>query len=643
MPEKTCTVLFTPSQTEIKVPGGTTILAAAQEAGVFINSLCAGDGVCGRCRVIVREGRVTPSAGDSFTPDEVGEGYVLACEAAIESDLVVDVPAEHSLEGADEAAPSEVPYLADLSKLIKYVRLRPLVRRTPLELPPPTLDNPICDLDRIAHALGADAPADAYEMDLEVMQRLGEVVRESNWNVTALTGRHSAGVREILDVEGGEGARRNMCVAVDIGTTTIACHLVDLADGRTLGQAGKYSSQIQYGADVIRRIMYSQQSEANRRTLQQTVLDDINELIDELIARHSVERSEIGMITAAGNTTMMHLLLGLPAENVRREPYVGVAYALPAFRASEVGLKIHPRGLLYCLPSVAGYVGSDIVAGIFATALTKSDKLRMLIDVGTNGEVVVGNKDFVICASASAGPAFEGSECTGGMRAAAGAVDHIRLLDANRVLSYSTIASAPAAGLCGTGYVDIVAEMLRVGVIDKTGQIQPDSSPPRVREGEGGEMEYVVLPAELTSTGKDIVITQGDVSNILRAKGAIYAAESVLLKALDMTFDNVTEIMVAGGFGNFLDVENAVRIGLLPDVGPERLRFVGNTSLAGAKLAALSENYYDEIVAVAQKTTYFELSTAPRFMDEFVSACFFPHTNVELFPSVMAVMPKPEV
>ena len=643
MPEKTCTVLFTPSQTEIEVPAGTTILAAAQDGGVFINSLCAGDGVCGRCRVIVRQGRVTPGASDSFTPDEVSQGYVLACEAGIESDVVVDVLEEHSLDGADDAAPSEVPYLADLSKLIKYVRLRPLVRRTPLQLPPPTLDNPICDLDRITHALGPAVPADSYEMDLQVMQRLPEVVRQSNWNVTALTGRRGGSVREILGVEGGDAERPNMCVAVDVGTTTITCHLVDLADGRTLGQAGKYSSQIQYGADVIRRIIYSQQSEANRRTLRQTVVDDINELIAELIARYSIDSRDIAMMTAAGNTTMMHLLLGLPVENVRREPYVGAAYALPPFRASEVGLRIHPRGLLYCLPSVAAYVGSDIVAGIFATALTKSDDVRMLIDVGTNGEVVVGNKDFVICASASAGPAFEGSECTGGMRAAPGAVDHIRLLDANRVLSYSTIASAPAAGLCGTGYVDIVAEMLRVGVIDKTGRIQPDSSPARVREGDGGEMEYVILPAELATTGKDIVITQGDVSNILRAKGAIYAAESVLLNALDMTFDNVKEIMVAGGFGNFLDVENAVRIGLLPDVGADGLRFVGNTSLAGAKLAALSEKYYDEMVALARKTTYFELSTDSRFMDEFVSACFFPHTNVELFPSVMAVMPKSEV
>jgi len=642
MPE-TCTVLFTPSRTEIQVPAGTSILAAAREAGVFINGLCAGDGVCGRCRVIVSEGRVTTRASDSFTPDEVARGYVLACEAGIESDVIIGVPQEHSLEGADDAAPSEVPYLADLSKLIKYVRLRPLVRRTPLEMPPPTLDNPICDLDRLELALGVEAPADLYEMDLQVMQRLPEVVRESNWNVSVLTGRRSEGVREILDVEPAEPGRRNMCVAVDVGTTTIACHLVDLADGSTLGQAAKYSSQIQYGADVIRRIMYSQQSEANRRTLRQTVVDDINGLIAELIARYEIGRRDITLITAAGNTTMVHLLLGLPAEHIRREPYVGAAYTVPPFRASEVGLRINPHGLLYCLPSVAGYVGGDVVAGIFATALTKSDDLRMLIDVGTNGEVVVGNKDFVICASASAGPAFEGAECTGGMRAAAGAIDHIRLLDANRVLSYSTIASAPAAGLCGTGYVDIIAEMVRVGVVDKTGRIQPESSPLRIREGEGGELEYVVLPAELTSTGKDIVITQGDVSNILRAKGAIYAAESVLLKALGMTFDNVTEIMVAGGFGNFLDVENAVRIGLLPDVGADRLRFVGNTSLAGAKLAALSENYYDEIVAVAQKTTYFELSTDPHFMDEFVSACFFPHTNVELFPSVMAAMPKTEV
>ncbi|KKL12517.1 hypothetical protein LCGC14_2534980, partial [marine sediment metagenome] len=284
----------------------------------------------------------------------------------------------------------------------------------------------------------------------------------------------------------------------------------------------------------------------------------------------------------------------------------------------------------------------DIVSGIFATGLASSPDTKLLIDIGTNGEVVIGNSDFLICASASAGPAFEGSECSGGMRAASGAIDHIKLLDADHVLSYSTIASAPPVGICGTGYVDLIAEMLRTRVIDKTGRIQPGASATRVRESAGGEMEYLVASGERTGTGKDVGITQSDVNNILRAKGAIYAAIAVLLDALDMTLDDITEIMIAGAFGNFLNVENAVFIGLLPDVPSDRLRFVGNASLAGAKLAALSDGCYERVFEVAAKTTYFELSTTPTFMDQFVSACFFPHTDLELFPSVMAELAREE-
>ncbi|MHC4986436.1 MAG: ASKHA domain-containing protein, partial [Planctomycetota bacterium] len=341
------------------------------------------------------------------------------------------------------------------------------------------------------------------------------------------------------------------------------------------------------------------------------------------------------LLSASGNTAMLHLLLGLPAENIRKNPHVGAAYHLPPFRAAEIGLQINPRGLLYCLPCVAGFVGADVVTGIYATGLADSDDLRMLIDIGTNGEIVIGNRDLLVCASASAGPAFEGAECRCGMRATRGAVDHIRLADADHVLSYSTIGSAPPKGLSGTGYVDLLAEMLRVGVIDKTGRINADAGA-CIRQGEYGELDYVVFQAGQAGNDKDVLVSQADVNNIMRAKGAIYAAATLLLKSLGMTFDDLTEILVAGAFGNFLNLENAVFIGLLPDIPTSRLRFVGNTSLAGAKLAALSQDAYAAIDDIADRTTYFELSTDPGFMDEFVSACFFPHTNIELFPSVLA-------
>jgi uncharacterized 2Fe-2S/4Fe-4S cluster protein (DUF4445 family) len=617
------------------VPPGTTILAAAAQAGVHVNSLCGGDGVCGRCRVIVREGKVTGGSTEPFTHEEIQTGYILACEGRIVSNVVVEVPPETQLAEVPEHVGGEVPELTDLSRMARRrLPLLPLVRKSFLHLRTPDLSNNLSDLQRLEQALASKVKTDGFQMGLKVTRRLPDVLRRANWQVTTMTGFRGP-LTEIIDVEAGNSSQRNMCIAADIGTTTVVCHLVDLRDGQTLGQAAKYNSQAAYGADVIRRIVHAAKSADKESALREAIVGDLNELIHELVSRYRLGAQDITFVCASGNTPMLHLLLSLPAENIRKEPYTGAAYRLPPFRAAEVGLHINPRGLLYCLPCVAGFVGADIVAGIYASGLADSDEVRMLLDIGTNGEVVVGNREFIVCASASAGPAFEGAECCCGMRATRGAIDHIRLADPQHVLSYSTIGSAPPMGLSGTGYVDLIAEMLRVGVIDKTGRIDPDTPGHRVEETEYGELRYVVIPPEQSGADKGIFVTQGDVNNILRAKGAVYAAASVLLKALDMTFDDLTEIMVAGAFGNFLNLENAVFIGLLPDIPTKRLRFVGNASLAGAKLAALSERAYEEIFRVADRTTYFELSTDPGFMDQFVSACFFPHTNVELFPSVV--------
>jgi len=648
---KRCKVTFEPDGASVEVHAGTTILAAGNEAGVYVNSLCGGDGVCGRCRVIVRKGKTSGGSTEFFTREEIQQGYILACQGRIESDLIIEVPPETRQIGAPQYVEQEVPHLADLSKQARRtIRLRPLVRKTYVELPPPSLDNNVSDLQRLEQVLGKSIRTQGFQMGLKVTRRLPEVLRKGEWKVTAVTG-HRGPLTEIVDVEAGDATGRNMCIAADIGTTTVVCHLVDLRDGHTLGQAAKYNSQAGYGADVIRRIIYATQSRDNENTLREAIIGDLNELIGELIAKYRIGSGDVSLISVAGNTTMLHLMLGLPAEGIRKEPYTGAAYRLPPFRAAELGLKIHPRGLLYCLPCVAGFVGGDIISGIFATGMAQGEQVRMLIDIGTNGEIVVGNKEFLVCASASAGPAFEGAECQSGMRATRGALDHIRLLNADNVLNYSTIGSAPPVGICGTGYVDLIAEMLRVGLIDKTGRLSSDKAPSRLRTGRDGQMEYIIIPAAQRGPkrdpsrlrtsdggGNDLVISQSDISNILRAKGAIYAAATVLLNALSMTFDDIAEIMVAGAFGNFLNVRNAVFLGLLPDISPERMRFVGNTSLAGAKLSAICEDCYDEIFRIAERTTYFELSTAPTFMEQFVSACFFPHTNVELFPSVMAEM-----
>ncbi|NQU75367.1 MAG: DUF4445 domain-containing protein [Planctomycetes bacterium] len=637
MAEK-CKVQFVPDGISTEVAHGTTIMVAAAQAGVFVNSLCGGEGVCGRCRVIVRKGHISGGSTEFFTREEIQQGYVLACQGCVESDLQVEVPPETRLTGRPEHVPGEVPFLAELAKSAGRERvLSPLVRKTFLMLGPPCLENNVSDLQRLEQSLRKATGFEDLQMGLKVTRLFPVVLRKSDWKVTAVTGFRGP-LTEIIDVESGDTSRQNFCIAADIGTTTVVCHLVDLRDGQTLGRAAKYNSQAAYGADVIHRIIYASQDPANERALREAIIGDLNELVRGLTHRYRLGTSDISLVAAAGNTTMMHLLLGLPAENIRKEPYVGSAYHLPPFRAAEVGLQINPRGLLYCLPCVAGFVGADLVAGVYATGLARGDNVRMLIDIGTNGEIVIGNKDFLVCASASAGPAFEGAECHSGMRATPGAIDHIRMADARRVLNYSTVGAALPVGMCGTGYVDLVAEMLRVGVIDRTGRLNADAVGGKLRTGPHGELEWVIIPAPQTGNNTDIVITQGDVNNLLRAKGAIYAAATVLLKALRMSFDDVAEIMVAGAFGNFMNLANAVFIGLLPDVPRDRLRFVGNTSITGAKFAALCTDCYEEMFDIALHTTYFELSTDPSFMDQFISACFLPHTNIELFPRVMAEM-----
>jgi len=633
---KNYTVLFTPDQISVEVPAGTTILSAAVKADIYLNSLCGGDGVCGRCRVIVQLGEIRGGSTDMLTYDEIRKGYVLACQARVHSDLVVEVPPETRVQGEPAYVEHDIPQLTRAEGLgTRRLKMSPLVRKYFLRLPPPTLEDNVSDLQRLEQALRRAAGLEDFQMGLKVTRRLPTLLRKSNWEVTAMTGRRGR-LTEIVDVEAGDTTPLNMCVAADIGTTTLVTHLVDLRNMQTLGVAAKYNSQASFGADVIRRIIYASNEPGGTERLQEIVVSDLNDLINELVTTRRLGHQDISLVTAAGNTTMIQLLLGLPCESIRKQPYVGGAYRLPPFRAAEVGLNINPRGLLYCLPCVAGFVGADIVAGVLASGIGRDERIRMLIDIGTNGEIVVGNSDFLICASASAGTAFEGTDCRDGMRATRGAIDHIRLLDARRVMGYSTVGSGAPVGICGTGYVDLLAEMLRVGVFDKTGRIRSDAAPRRVREGEDGQLEYVVIFANEAAGDRDIVITQGDINNLLRAKAAIYAASCVLLNALSMRFEKIEEFLVAGAFGNFLSIKEAITIGLLPDVPHERVRFIGNSSIAGAKLAAVCEDCYEEAIQLADRMTYFELSTDPTFMDQFVSACFFPHTDVERFPSVMA-------
>ena len=421
---------------------------------------------------------------------------------------------------------------------------------------------------------------------------------------------------------------------MDVGTTTIVIQLVDLNTCRTVDAEARYNSQMQYGEDYIARIMYAREHNAFE-LMQTTVVGDINKLINVLVGRNKVDLHDIVGVICSGNTAMIHFLLGLDATRIQRTPYVPSANQVPPIRAAQVGIRINGRGLLYTLPSVGAYVGSDITAGVMAVRFDHIDDLSLYVDIGTNGEVVLGKDEWLVCCSASAGPAFEGSGVRHGMRASRGAIERLTI-SPEGVSEFTTIGGLPARGLCGSGLLDALAELLRAGILDRRGDLRRDA--PNVREGQDG-LEFVIAERDRTRLETDLVLTQADIRNLMRSKAAIYAAVRTLLDSLDLATDAIRQVFLAGGFGNYLDVRNAITIGMLPDLPAERIHFVGNGSVTGAKMALVSEEAMATAVRLASRMTYFDLMQNARFMDEFVAANFLPHTHVEQFPSVLKELP----
>jgi uncharacterized 2Fe-2S/4Fe-4S cluster protein (DUF4445 family) len=481
------------------------------------------------------------------------------------------------------------------------------------------------------------------QMGLKTARELPRVLRRchtgrTSWNwqwngrVTATVGLRDD-VSEVICVEPGDTADRNFGIAVDVGTTTVVAHLVDLATGVTRDAAAKYNSQIKYGGDVISRINYARQP-GGAEALHRAVIQDIETLIDDLVGRARVGRGDISCVIAAGNTVMSHFLLALEADLIRISPFVPAATSPPPFRAAELGLRINPRGMLYTLPMAGSYVGGDITAGILASGMHQAEEIALLLDIGTNGEVVLGNRDFLVACSASAGPAFEGGSISCGMRATSGAVDSVRIFRQGPTVSVTTIDGRPPLGLCGTGLIDAIAEMFATGILDRGGRLQPDSAPGRFRRnGQEDKPQFVLVGAKESGSGREIALTQTDVENLIRTKGAIYAAADSLLQGIGLSFADIQKIYIAGAFGNRLDVANCITIGLLPDVPVDRITFIGNSSVAGAKMVMTSRRAFEEVHHIRERITYRELMVDPTYMEQFTSACFLPHTDLSRFPS----------
>ena len=634
-------VNFLPDNKSILVEKDKTILSAAISAGVYVNSVCGGDGVCGRCKVILKKGQVSTQPNGIITVEERKNNVYLACLTNIHSDLEIEIP-ESSRVNFNKLTSQELEErlggLYSKAEDIQPVKTKhkeglfkhsPFATKLYLELVAPTLNDSVSDLERLYRALRSFEDFPVIQTGLFNIRQLGELLRDSEWRVTVTLGKRNDTV-EIVLVESGDTTGRNFGLCFDIGTTTISGQLVDLNSKKVLGTKATYNQQATFGNDVITRIVYAGQSDGLEK-LHEAVCNTMNQIIRDLVMENNVDLNDVNCVVCSGNTTMIHLLLSVDPAHIRKEPYVPTANFLPVLRAAEAGININPRGLLSCVPGVSSYVGGDTTAGVLSSGIYQKDELCILIDIGTNGEIVLGNKDFLVACAASAGPAFEGSGVSSGMRASSGAIQKISINKTDFSVRYSTIGDKKPRGICGSGYIDLLSSMLEAGIIDKGGKIKVEGR--RIRQTDNGR-EFVVCFKEETDSAVDITINEADIENLKRSKAAIYSATAILAKHLCLDFSEIFKIFIAGGFGTYLDIEKAIGIGLLPDLPRSKFVFIGNSALAGAKQILLSNQAMLMANVLASKITYFELSVDPGYMDEYSQALFFPHTDLTKFPTV---------
>jgi uncharacterized 2Fe-2S/4Fe-4S cluster protein (DUF4445 family) len=643
-------VTFLPERKMVEVDEGPTIFQAAEKAGAYLNSLCGGQGVCGKCKVQVIKGQAKASRDSMafLSKEELRNGYVLACQTHVTDNLEILIPPESRLEEEQilgDAAAKEQKAFTE-SKPISYSKpdwvslhkraqdpatlIEPLTAKVFLELPEPTADDNIPDTGRIERAIRERMQLSALKIPLNCLRELSGILRSSGWKITVTLARmnHDA---EVLQIEPGDTSVRHYGIAVDVGTTSVVSQLVHLKTGNVLGVQGSHNLQAHYGEDVLSRIAFAC-GKGSLEILQKAVAQNINEHIETLTTEKNIDLKDINCVVASGNTTMSHLLLGLTPCSIRNDPYVPTVDLYPPVPASEAGIRISPHGILHTLPSISSYVGGDTVAGVLACNLADRPETTCLIDVGTNGEIVIGNNTWMLCCSASAGPAFEGGDIRCGMRATRGAIQKVNI--EKDIISYDAIGKAKPRGICGSGLIDLIYELARNGLIDIDGRFRPASKDKRLIKMETG-YEYIVVPAAESETGKNLVITQTDIDNIVRSKGAIFAAIKSLTDYAGLKFDQLEKIFIAGGFGNYLNIEKAIGIGLIPDVPRERIEFVGNSSLMGARMTLLSLHNYDRAVNISKAMTNIELSKFGPFSDEYMASLYLPHIDRKtLFPSV---------
>ena len=634
-------IKFLPHNKKITVMHGENLIRAAMEAGVHINASCGGEGVCGKCRVIIEDGSVEGGITERLSKEDIEKGYRQACLASVQSDVVVRIPIESEVDISVlnlQKTPRRKAQIweMNLEELKEKGLFMPPVEKKYLELPEPTSQDNLPDVTRLVSFLKAKHDEHRLVVQLPVIQKIPDILRKDGFRVTATLARpvHSGRKTHIINIQPGDTTNRNYAIAVDIGTTTVYSQLIDLITGDVLASYGEYNGQISYGEDVISRIIFADKP-GGLQKLHEVVITNINQLIKKMVKRAGIDPDEISTITLAGNTTMTQLMLKVNPKYIRLSPYVPASTLFAPIKAIFLGLSLgdHVTALVY--PAISSYVGGDIVAGVMGSGMYLAEEITLFMDIGTNAEIVIGNKDWLACAACSAGPAFEGGGLKFGMRAAKGAIEDFSMDPITLEPMNLTIGNVRPKGICGSGLIIIAATMFEMGVIDNRGKFNRDLDTPRIRET-NGIFEYVLAWKDENQIDRDITLTEPDLDNFIRAKGAIYSGCMTLLEEVGLGMGDIDRIFLAGGFGSYVDLEKAMTIGLLPEIDPDKVRFIGNGSLMGAKMSSLTNRIRKDVVEVTKRMTNFELSETLSFMNNYVAALFLPHTDMEQFPKLKA-------
>ncbi|MGD1003926.1 MAG: ASKHA domain-containing protein [Methanoregulaceae archaeon] len=623
------TVTFLPRYHKIDVELGCTVLDAAQRAGLNINVVCGGQGKCGKCIVFIQRGKIIfdhQKYAQFFTQDELAQGGCLACTTTIESDIQVLVP--------DTTLIQEQKILVEGQKT--EIEFLPSVKKYYVELNLPTLTDPTPDLSRLLWMIQKNGGpvAEKIYAPLEVLRDIPAILRNSDWKVTG-TIALVPGVYRLVDLQKNDTSKRLYGASVDLGTTTVVVYLWDLVNGKVVGVSSNYNRQISCGEDILARVNFARKNGLTK--LQVLAAESINLALTTASDTAGIDREDIYEVVVAGNTVMTHILLGIDPAYMISEPYVPVVRRALSVAASRIGITCNSNGGLFVFPAVSDFIGGDVIADILTCGMVDREEISLLIDIGTNFEVVLGNKEWMFSCAGAAGPALEGGEVLFGMRANPGAIERIAINPNTFNTTYSTINNTKPRGICGSGLIDLLAELLRTCVIDRTGRINLGIKNKRIRQGKYFP-EVVVTWAKESEIGKDIVITENDIKNLIMSKASIHAACITLMKAADITRHQISKIYFAGAFGNYLNKKNATTIGLIPEIPIEQIENIGNGAVAGANIALINRRKRKALDNIALKIAYIELNAEPTFMDEYTSSSFLPHTDLSLFPNVQRML-----